>query len=93
MDRAKKSFNIAKILASAPKARYEAELAKCQLLCKKHHIRKTSSELTVGHGGGLTGVKSCWCDLCAPLKREYTNNWRKEKRRKEREARQLAVGA
>ena len=86
IDPSQKTYTIGNILVSAPEARYKKELAKCQLLCKKHHIQKTRNEQTVGHGGGLTGVRRCWCELCAPLKRDYSNKWRREKRRREREA-------
>jgi len=48
------------------------EIMKCQLLCKPCHIAKTSSERSVGHGGGLTGKRGCYCDLCRPLKYAYT---------------------
>ena len=47
------------------------ELEKCVLRCHECHSAKTSRETTVGHGGGLTGKKSCYCEKCAPLKREY----------------------
>jgi hypothetical protein len=35
--------------------RFLDEVSRCQLLCKKHHIEKTSSEQSVPHGGGREG--------------------------------------
>lgn len=67
------------------------EMAKCQLLCKSCHLVKTSSEVSVPHGGGLTGKKSCECGLCAPLKRAYSREY-KRRWRAARKATQSFVG-
>lgn len=56
--------------------RYEAELKLCQLLCEEHHKQKTSRENSVEHGGGKTGKRNCYCELCAPLKRAYARERR-----------------
>lgn len=56
--------------------RYEAELKLCQLLCEQHHKEKTSRENSVDHGGGKTGKRNCYCELCAPLKRAYARERR-----------------
>src|SRR5262245_42712881 len=67
-------------LFSRGKAWYLAELTKCQLLCGPCHRAKTLEEQSVAHGGGLTGKKSCYCDLCARLKRAYVRAWKAQKR-------------
>ena len=51
------------------------ELDKCQLLCVHCHKQKTISEQEVEHGGGITGKKNCYCDLCSPLKKQYMQEW------------------
>lgn len=70
-----KSFNISKMW-SISEARFLKELSKCQLLCELHHLNKTLGEISVPHGGGLTGKRNCYCDLCKPLKQLYNREWR-----------------
>lgn len=41
VDPNKKSFYVAKAFASMSEEKLQAELSKCQLLCKKHHLEKT----------------------------------------------------
>jgi 5-methylcytosine-specific restriction endonuclease McrA len=53
-----------------------AELAKCQLLCRPHHLEKTRREVGVEHGGGVSGKKNCPCRLCRSKKSEYNRNYR-----------------
>lgn len=80
VDASTKSFDVGKLLNVSKVAR-EAELSKCALRCKSCHILKTTrsgDNGAVGHGGGLTGKRNCYCDLCAPLKAEYMRNWKKK---------------
>lgn len=80
IDRATKCFEIAKHSA----CRWETlvvELDKCQLLCKKHHAMKTSVDLGVDHGGGVSGKKNCPCDACRDRKREYMRAYMHRRRR------------
>lgn len=51
--------------------RFQAELAKCQLLCRDCHKQKTLNEISAPHGGGLSGKKNCTCTLCRNKKAEY----------------------
>lgn len=37
---------------------------------------RSDAQQTVGHGGGLTGVKNCRCELCGPLKNRYMRDLR-----------------
>lgn len=79
IDRTTKSFDpLSKICLSWEKL--EVELGKCQLLCKVHHKEKSVQELSVEHGGGLTGKKNCRCDLCRPLKNAYLREWKRNRR-------------
>lgn len=52
------------------------EVKKCQLLCKLHHKNKSGEEASVAHGGGLTGKRNCYCELCKPLKQKYNKELR-----------------
>lgn len=70
IDPALKSFDISK-LWSVSKARFQAELKKCQVLCKSHHAEKTRRELSVDHGGGASGKRNCKCRPCRDRKAEY----------------------
>lgn len=55
------------------------ELAKCQLLCKRHHIAKTSAEREPWRHGTIHGYmnKDCRCKEC----RETYNEWRRQYRK------------
>lgn len=77
VDPATKAFTIGTSWSTS-RAKLDAELAKCQLLCFGCHRRKSGDELSVEHGEGKTGKRNCRCDLCSPLKREYqrAGNWR-----------------
>lgn len=70
-----KEYDISRILSTHSKTKIIAEMAKCQLLCFECHVVK-SVEMedihVVSHGGGLTGKKNCYCDLCKPLKSKYS---------------------
>lgn len=58
------------------------ELAKCQLLCKPCHIKKTTLEKAPFTHGTVYGFMKakCECDLCSTKKIEY-NHIRNAKRR------------
>ena len=74
IEASKKEYNISKILSTGSETKVEYEMAKCQLLCKEHHLDKSFREgdmKIVGHGEGLTGKRNCYCDLCKPLKNAY----------------------
>lgn len=74
IDPALKSFNISS-LWSVSKKRFEAELEKCQALCKVHHIEKTRREQSVDHGGGMSGKRNCPCRPCKQRKAEYMTTY------------------
>ena len=57
------------------------ELAKCQLLCESCHLEKTRSEISVEHGGGISGKRNCKCDPCRYRKNEYMRNWKAQRRK------------
>ena len=79
IDPARKSFPISK-LWSVSKERFYAELGKCQLLCKPHHIEKTRREQSVEHGGGASGKKNCPCDPCKAKKAKYMASYQRKGR-------------
>jgi hypothetical protein len=74
-DRAQKSFSIGK-LWSVSQEKFDAELAKCQLLCEKCHRAKTSSEVGVDHGAGTQGKRGCTCVKCKAKRKEYSQSYR-----------------
>lgn len=51
--------------------RRDAELAKCQVLCSKHHLEKTiAAAPKTDHGRGWMYQKGCRCEPCRAWKRE-----------------------
>lgn len=78
IDRVTKSFPVSKMWAIKEEKFYE-ELRKCQLLCKSHHLEKTREELSVSHGGGMSGKKNCPCGPCKQRKAEYMATYNKNR--------------
>ena len=74
-DRATKRLDLGKRWSTS-ESTYMAELAKCQLLCRQHHKEKSAAELSVPHGGGLSGKRNCKCGPCRARKSEYNRNYR-----------------
>ena len=69
-----KTYSVGKIIGGGNKAKVQAELAKCQVLCKDCHIKKSYAEgdlYSVEHGGGTSGKKNCKCAPCKSKKAEY----------------------
>lgn len=70
-----KTYNVARILTGGSEQKVQAELQKCQLLCKKCHDEKTyavgGDHKTVGHGQGVSGKRNCTCTPCKNKKAEY----------------------
>lgn len=78
-----KEYDLAKILSGGSNAKVAAEMAKCQLLCHKDHVKKSlefKDVKVVEHGGGVSGKKNCLCDLCKPVKNAYARKWKKNKK-------------
>jgi len=89
IDRATKTYNVAHIF-SANEEKFWAEIAKCQLLCKKCHKEKTDREnialgLKKDHEHGTINMyitDKCRCDLCKAANKAYMQSYRaKEKAR------------
>lgn len=75
-----KSFEISKAIASHMAwQKLVTELDKCQLLCKDCHKIKSNKELSVEHGGGISGKRHCKCELCKAKWNEYMRNYRLNK--------------
>jgi len=84
VDPATKLFTIAGSYRPT-RAKFDAEVAKCQLLCVPHHKEKTASEQRHDvHGTwGMYRNRKCRCQVC----RDFVNAYQKEyKRRKRAEA-------
>jgi hypothetical protein len=77
VDRADKTKSIAKLMIGSLE-NFRKELEKCQLLCSSCHQRKTSSEMSVPHGGGKSGRKNCKCRPCKNRKNEYMREFRRK---------------
>lgn len=86
IDPAKKSFNITSNMTPNPTVL--AEIAKCQLLCRPCHERKTSIENSGFRHGTVYGwmKKRCECKSCDDARNAF-NIRRNEKRRAETLAR------
>lgn len=59
-----------------------AELAKCQVLCRSCHQKKTNQENNkpIQHGTHSAHAgRGCRCDLCVEAHRIYKAEWRKRK--------------
>lgn len=71
IDPSKKKIRIATIWSRKKQIR-DKELAKCQVLCKTHHIEKTSKENSLaGHGTKkMYKVKKCRCASCLSAKKK-----------------------
>ena len=78
IDPTTKKLDVGKLL-NYSKAVAEAELSKCQLLCKTHHIAKSRKEASVEHGGGASGKKNCKCAPCRLRKAEYMKNYKRKR--------------
>lgn len=72
IDPAAKSFNLWK-RSGITEERFQAELAKCQLLCPTHHKQKTLRDRgqvsAKGTHGTLSSYRYCKCDECKAAKR------------------------
>ena len=75
IDPATKSMTIAKMW-TASETKFQAELAKCQLLCPSHHLEKTLAEKgqksARGTHGTITAYRWCGppkCEACKAAKR------------------------
>lgn len=79
IDRSQKQVNISKLIL-AKLEKLQAELAKCQLLCVKHHQEKTSVEMGVPHGGGVKGKHNCPCPPCRSANSRYTTELKRRQR-------------
>lgn len=68
--------------------RFWAEIKKCQLLCEKHHLAKTSIDVAylrpITHGKYWAAYEyKCNCELCKQFKIDYAAQ-RREKRKSKR---------
>jgi hypothetical protein len=79
IDPSTKTYTVASA-SSRNEVVFWAEVDKCQLLCKPHHVEKTTLENGVEHGGGVSGKKNCKCQPCKNRKNEYMRTWKKTKR-------------
>jgi hypothetical protein len=92
IDPKEKSFGLGK-LWSVSWERFEAELKKCQLLCKEHHIDKTLADRgqrrAEGTHGTLSSYRYCRCSLC----KAAWNKWSRQYRRRRRQSGRDAIGS
>lgn len=75
IDPSTKTMTIAKMW-TASEVRFQQELAKCQLLCREHHLEKTLAERGQASARGTHGTISAYrycgppkCDACKAAKR------------------------
>lgn len=79
-----KSFNISQ-LWSISQERFDAELDKCQILCKTCHKAKNLMDLNIKAAvrthGTLSSYRYCKCGLCKKAYSEYWKSYKPKKRR------------
>ena len=82
VDRSTKSFDLGSMW-SVSQSRFDAELAKCQLLCKICHKKKTDKELTTRTHGTHAMYRrgNCRCDVCIAANRAYARALYDKKRK------------
>lgn len=85
IDPTTKVNSIASLVASASEELLQAELMKCQLLCKECHLEKSRANGDFTHGGGgcnkilnplhgtwgMYGREKCRCEPCRQWRRDY----------------------
>lgn len=75
-----KRFTIGSKLSSVSKEQLSKELAKCQLLCKACHSRKTVEErgqqLAKGRHGTLSTYRYCRCPECKEAKSKHNKEYK-----------------
>lgn len=57
----------------------KVEIAKCQLLCERCHLEKTS--VAKGTHGTLSAWRYCKCDICRATYNAYMKKYRAERRK------------
>jgi hypothetical protein len=85
IDRSKKEFPFSRMYALSQE-RFDAELAKCQLLCNSCHVQKTIEERghnkRTEHGTYVCyRYAGCRCDLCRQACRDQARRYREEKKK------------
>lgn len=68
IDPSQKKLNAAQLWSRKKEFR-EAELAKCQVLCKSCHFEKTTEENKKFGHGTPTKYENCFCVICNQMKR------------------------
>lgn len=78
-----KSFPIS-VMWSISKERFQNELVKCQILCKKCHAEKTLIDMGMNNArevhGTISSYRYCKCDLCKKAKSDYSKMKKQEMR-------------
>jgi 5-methylcytosine-specific restriction endonuclease McrA len=84
VDHVDPSTKVTHVVWTWSRVRREAELAKCQVLCRRCHVEKTTAQREPRWQHGLTGYRyGCKCEVCRQANRE-SNARRKPRRVSER---------
>ena len=75
VDRGQKTHDVAKIFSYRNEV-FLTEVRKCVPRCHACHKARTSEQMSVEHGGGVSGRRACPCQLCKEKKREYMRAWK-----------------
>ena len=78
---ADKKFDFAKRLNGAPMKKLQEQLAHHFLQCASCRAKVRNG---VEHGGGVSGVRNCKCELCKAKKNEYMLEYMRKKRQAEK---------
>lgn len=80
VDPQKKSFNGTRMSGVSEK-RFLEEIKKCQLLCDKHHTRKTVHDIgkkwAKGTHGTLSSYRYCKCSICKKANSDWSRNYKR----------------
>lgn len=85
IDRTTKSFTVGRQIVSCSQERFEAEIVKCQLLCKPCHIAKTKRDLGQPpeplHGTTTRYTHwKCKCEICRTARNARSREYMRKRR-------------
>ncbi len=88
VDRSTKEYTLGHSFATLAETKLQAELLKCQLLCRECHILKTREDLgqqdARNSHGTISSYRYCKCDICRTANNEYMRDYFKRVPRKSR---------
>lgn len=88
IDPTTKTLDLARKTHNSTEERFWEEIAKCQLLCKPCHIKKSRKERGQEDArethGTLSSYRYCKCELCKAAKAAYMKEYHRKRREKQK---------